>query len=169
MGDFFEPWRRKLGVVTLLTTCLIMGAWLRSDTWQDSLTIRLDERTEHRIVSSPLGVSWMKEHIIGMTFVTLRGEKSWPRFECIQLSPPDRQFRPYYKRVGYKTCQVFDKSGFIFGRTLLDELFFDIDSTFWVVPYWSIAIPLTLLSAYLLFSKTRTAKLTTIVENRILE
>ena len=34
----------------------------------------------------------------------------------------------------------------------------DLQATIWHVPYWSIVIPLTLLSAYLLFRKPRTPK-----------
>ena len=30
MGDFFKPWRRKIGVVTFEMACLAMADWVRS-------------------------------------------------------------------------------------------------------------------------------------------
>jgi hypothetical protein len=30
MGDYFKPWRRTIGVLTLLMACVFAGAWVRS-------------------------------------------------------------------------------------------------------------------------------------------
>ena len=30
MGEFFSGWRRKIGVVTLVTACVLMAGWIRS-------------------------------------------------------------------------------------------------------------------------------------------
>lgn len=155
MGEFLRGWRRKIGVVTLLLACMFLAGWLRSALAEDSLSIRLDKWTEQRFVSSAFGVCWLKVHTAGFKMETLTGEKSWIRFKSIQSPPPKQRFRPYYVGVDYKICQVFDKSGFIFGRTFLDEVFFDVEDTFWVFPYWSIVLPLTALSAFLLLSKPR--------------
>ncbi len=46
--------------------------------------------------------------------------------------------------------------GFHFGHGVPRQVY--ISHTFLVIPYWSIVIPLTLLSAWLLFSKPRAKK-----------
>src|SRR4051794_40257879 len=35
MGEFFKPWRRRIGVVTLLMALVFMGGWLRSHSFVD--------------------------------------------------------------------------------------------------------------------------------------
>src|SRR6266700_4979357 len=37
MGDYFKPWRRKLGVVTLLLACVFVAGWVRSLSTFDSI------------------------------------------------------------------------------------------------------------------------------------
>ena len=39
MGEFFKPWRRKLGIVTLVLACVFMGGWVRSYSAHDALNI----------------------------------------------------------------------------------------------------------------------------------
>ena len=31
MREFFKPWRRKIGVVTLVMACVLMAGWVRSE------------------------------------------------------------------------------------------------------------------------------------------
>ena len=37
MREFFKGWRRKMGCVTLLMVCALMGAWARSYSVFDSM------------------------------------------------------------------------------------------------------------------------------------
>jgi hypothetical protein len=41
MGTYFKPWRRKLGVMVLLFTCLFAAGWIRSLAYVDQIGIRL--------------------------------------------------------------------------------------------------------------------------------
>ena len=46
MGDFFKPWRRKIGVVTLVFACLVAGGWVRSLTVREVISIPLQDSEE---------------------------------------------------------------------------------------------------------------------------
>ena len=39
MGDYFKPWRRKIGVVTLMLACVFMGGWMRSIFFLDFISV----------------------------------------------------------------------------------------------------------------------------------
>jgi hypothetical protein len=39
MHNYFKPWRRKAGVVTLVMALVLMGVWIRSMFYQDGLMI----------------------------------------------------------------------------------------------------------------------------------
>ena len=41
MGDYFKPWRRKIGVLTLVMACVFMGAWVRSNSILDELLLHV--------------------------------------------------------------------------------------------------------------------------------
>ena len=36
MGDFFKPWRRKIGVLTLVMACFVAAGWVRSFVVEDN-------------------------------------------------------------------------------------------------------------------------------------
>jgi hypothetical protein len=39
MGDYFKPWRRKIGVVTLVVACVFMAGWIRSFNFADAIQL----------------------------------------------------------------------------------------------------------------------------------
>src|SRR4051794_20138993 len=41
--DYFKPWRRKIGVLTLVITCVFMTGWMRSFATWDGIQIPSDE------------------------------------------------------------------------------------------------------------------------------
>ena len=41
MPEYFKPWRRKLGTLTLLMACVFMSAWTRSLIMDDQISIPL--------------------------------------------------------------------------------------------------------------------------------
>ena len=58
MGEFFKPWRRKFGVVTLVMACGLAILWFRSQTKMDSLSFRVGNE-HHRLSSSRnYGLAW---------------------------------------------------------------------------------------------------------------
>ena len=145
MMDFFRGWRRKIGCVTLLLACVFMIAWMRSLLFLDyiSLTgwIVPGEKSSWIIASSEAGLEW---------------ERRWDEFESkreIQIEWYSIAHRMNHRtpRSGrYDTDSHWEFWGFQTDKSETDG---DCSCN-WVVPYWSAVLPLTLLSAYLLFSKT---------------
>lgn len=41
MSDFFKPWHRKSGVVTLAMACAFVAGWVRSDSDRDAVVISI--------------------------------------------------------------------------------------------------------------------------------
>ena len=105
MSEYFKPWRRKLGVLTLVFACVFAGWWVKS-----MFTPPLPYRLQIEFVRNGLRVGIQEANLSVMVVGTVTMITS--------------------------TGTWFDR----FGLT---------------IPYWSITIPLTLLSAWLLLSKTR--------------
>ncbi|MEI8017188.1 MAG: hypothetical protein WCH39_03260 [Schlesneria sp.] len=146
MREFFQSWRRKIGVVTLLMACVLMGGWMRNYFIRDSVNI-------------PTGSSSSIEFI--------------SRYQCLNLvvmwsSIPDSEmasFRIYHQKEEEEIG--FPAGKFLFGGFARDHFPFrpswfsfsnEVRTTSLMIfslPYWSITIPLTLLSGWLLLSKPR--------------
>lgn len=126
MHSFFHGWRRKTGFVTLVMALAFVGGWIRSlsvtDSWQ-----------------FPVGNRW---HV---GFVSHGGQFScgWDNLEEA-MSYEWRSFE-WRKSVAYQFHNIrFDFSGGKApkcGGGKPSQL---------MISYWSITLPLTLLSAYLL-------------------
>ena len=151
MGDFFKPWRRKIGVLTLVMACGFMGLWIKSS--KDCYFIQL---LGQRFAAGPNGIS---------IFVTPKYHFNWVTFHS---EPTDDRF-PFR---GFDGEWLWESQcpGFKFGKAEhVCGLPFQHATIFWVstAPYWSIVMPTTLLAAYLLLSKMRIAKPKTIAESGI--
>ena len=144
MGDYFKPWRRKIGVLTLVLACLFMAGWVRSLSQADTIALSGDNVTQNQLISSAGTVCW--DHI------SLKGVNGFPSnnadviFAILVSERPKR--RVFWQRswCGFETGQYISPQ---FGpvRGLIWRN--------WQIPYWSIVIPLTLLSAYQLLSRPR--------------
>lgn len=138
MGDYFKPWRRKIGVVMLFVTCMFASAWIRSYSVQDGLNIRVSDTTRYFFYSSIHGLVW--ENASGID------PKMNAAFPAILVSSQDANKNAVTLRnASMQMCR--------FG----DFQFSGDDSVliFVLIRYWTVVIPLTLLSAYLLLSKPR--------------
>ena len=140
MGEYFKPWRRKFGVLTLLVACVFAAGWVRSLQIADILQVRLDTNVQS-----------FGGYVVLAT--------SWPTF---QTENPVRRY-PIWITVAVRDCWLtvtndnlgpwaFDAFGFRM-RTQLHQIGAAV--RYYMVPYWSIVLPLTVLSAYLLLSKPR--------------
>ena len=72
VGDFFNGWRRKTGLVTLAMACAVMGLWMRSHVLIDGYEISVQDR-EHAFGSFHGYLnwrSWDREWGTGDTWVT---------------------------------------------------------------------------------------------------
>jgi hypothetical protein len=146
MREFFKPLRRKFGVLTLVIACVFMALWVRSCSVEDR--IYFPKRVEdfwvanaHAIISYNHSLAWLSEGCdavqIGWHWPKLRSKS---KVEVVRL---DEKYAAQIEEVSFFGFgQERESLGFYFGiRTF--------------VPYWSIVLPLTLLSAILLLSKPR--------------
>lgn len=143
MNGFFKPWRRKFGVVTLVAACVTAGGWVRSliihDTFQFPIrkhTTSFVETMNQRLTCS-----------IEFHNSTSGASPYWGIEATPEIDPLDDE--PFGWRL--RSC------GFGVGGNLDDspEYYWLIA---WQIPYWSIVVPLTLLSAWLLLSKPKQRK-----------
>lgn len=157
MGEFFKPWRRSFGVVTLGLACLLLAGWVRSLSRRDWIEIGSDPCVD-LLVSNRGNLMWechngyrlMKRPWLALSrlFVlrTSISAQRLRRFILDEFVESDSGFPPSWKNdfCGFKydeyTTSSPDGSGI---REVRVRVF----------PYWSIVAPLTLLSACLLLSK----------------
>ena len=154
MPTFFHGWRRKIGVFTLLVACVFAAGWLRSLSFRDGVSYRSGKLSKSEIYLSRDGVS--------CTTVRHNREDFFDGVETVWTSdsnpggvPGDGSSIPI-DISNFKTHIQW--CGFHFAYE--DGWANDPDVRFEAccVPYWSIVIPLTILSAYLLLAKPRVAQ-----------
>ena len=145
MREFFKGWRRKVGVVTLAMACAFMGAWLRSLIMRDEITVHGNPR--HTGVSMDGFVTWSR-----FAPDATKTEVTWT---AKQITPT---LRNECRRRGTYDWK-WECGGFLFGTITTQTLWWSRGMTFtttehyWQVPYWSLSIPLTLISACLILWK----------------
>jgi len=146
MGDFFKGWRRKIGVVTLLMALVAMGGWIRSQFIGDSMWF---DNTFGRL---HFGLASTQSDILIASSIDDGSQlrSSFPKFATTEADGfqenLDRQFEWHWRVLGFGHGESI--------RGLRSPRGFQI----WAIPYWSIVIPLTLLTAYLLLAKPRPNK-----------
>jgi len=133
MRDFFKPWRRKAGCVTLVLACAFAAGWVRSLFICDVLFV-------HRYVfgSNNGLLTWVLCQDQGESY-SYRAKKLEPVFLTlidVEWSSGWDKFRIGAGRNGNPT-----------GNRV----------KFAIAPYWSVVLSLTVLSAYLLLAKPQVA------------
>ena len=160
MGEFFKGWRRKAGLVTLAMACLLMVGWLRSSVVLDWFTIGYDAPNSHVVDSGSGCIGWVR-------IFDTRSEKQWTGGFCLpEMSWMTRINSSENRWLGVtgwddvpneRFVWRYRCAGFEFGEVEKDS----IEMSIAVIPYWSLVLPLTLLSARLIFAKPRKAKAAT--------
>jgi hypothetical protein len=130
MGEYLKPWRRKIGVVTLVMVCVPMGGWIRNRTYEDDIRVSIGD-TDHIFESYDDNIRWRG---LGPLDRDCQLEVEWI---TRPLLPP-------------RTLRLLIHQG----AGMAGSHYFDVVT----VPYWSIVIPLTAISAWLLLSKPRPTK-----------
>ncbi|MBS0205692.1 MAG: hypothetical protein JSS49_22550 [Planctomycetes bacterium] len=135
MREFFHGWRRKAGLTTLVVAMMLSGAWMRSYHLPDSLG---DSRNP-----------WLISHDGNLVWVSQSGPHKYPQvWDWYRFYTTDpvifaQGFRPAFE------WKCVRQRGFVvleFGR----HEFWGYAVNWLRIPYWTIALPLTLLSAYLI-------------------
>ncbi len=135
MGDFFHGWRRKLGVVALLMACLITTAWVRSLRVEDRLVFFSAKNALQSLHAWNGAVSWTSFY--GKTesdsVVLTKAFRNWSTFPAFTGLV---RYERYFLWLGvFPACEVSSAG---------------MQGAMCLVSYWSIVVPLMLLSGYLL-------------------
>ncbi len=148
MGEFFHGWRRKLGCVTLVMACVFMGGWVRSQFTFDDLEVPFGNAAcgvtsmgggldFYRLTTLDQTSAWSSTTYSSGTEVTVDADGT-----PMETTPWSAQHQIEWRR---------DWAGFHFGVSREGNRR-DEDC---MIPYWSIVIPLTLISYWLLLPKPR--------------
>jgi len=145
MGEYFRPFRRKLGRLTLAMACVFAIGWVRSVSIGDSL-------------------SWQCQKTVVIGF----GSNS-QSITVVRIIDPDEEWDPalvYPEWLSAPAARMFTVE-------MEEDPEFGLRWSRWgpfgigtandgksealalTAPYWSIVMPLTAISAYLLLSKPR--------------
>jgi hypothetical protein len=158
LSEFFRGWRRKLGIVTLLMACIVMVEWIRSLTNSTQFSVRAEKDACVGIQSANQVFSlfyWRFNHpsmnwdaqedieFVVYPFAEQPGAKNWPQGE----------FRWRIGDFGWQDSSIGP----------------DHRMMQFIAPHWSIAVPLSLLSAFWLLIKPRTSNQRNIIEPASIE
>jgi len=161
MIGFANGWRRRLGLRVLVLALVFMVGWIRSLAFYDEIRFHTAPDTTDGLISTDSSIGWERrtgfESHAGQSSSFMEFSVGHP-FVDISSSSDPRQSRWDWK---WYWCGFGDGSA-VYGSGLAETGF--EHHTFWVVPYWSLVFPLTLLSACLLLLKPRPLKQTTTVD-----
>jgi hypothetical protein len=144
MGNLFHSWRRTIGVVTLMMALVFMAGWIWSYSILDVVVCNGGRYTDGWLRSS-CGEIILNRYYSGDAEILL-GAVVW------EQSPLSSIFYFDFADIHWR----WRLGGFRFGESYDDRN--AIVATFFVIPYWSVVLPLTLLSACLLLTKARPTK-----------
>lgn len=144
MLTFFHGWRRKTGAATLVLACVFTCGWVRSRNTRDYIRFTT-KKAMYSCGSQPDGLTWKQFETPDFnlwfasppnTSIYFQINLRKPKFDVFASDAPEPKF------LGFHASEIPNQGRE--GRLVIR-----------VVPYWSIVIPLTVLSAYLLLSKPR--------------
>ena len=162
MRDFFKPWRRKLGCVTLVLACVFAGVWVRSLYGSDSTLFPTGKALSLQLISRSATLTirrfespYRVRPLIGNADrIGLVGAVKLDEMTTADIETTLDEI--IHAKVGNPYSWKFRFWGIEYGH--LDVRGMSLRVTVWKLPFWSIVIPLTLLSAWLLLSKQPPAK-----------
>lgn len=148
MPTYFKPLRRRIGVVTLVVACVFAAGWVRSLDRGDFLSSQLG-------LSCSIAGGLFHEFTTGAT-----NPNSLFRYHSAVM---DDWIIDPYRNPKWEHKWKWQLLGFGFSEYKYMALMKTgdmgrVDLAFYRIPYWSMVIPLALVSAYLLLSKPRAGK-----------
>jgi len=149
MGDFFHGWRRKTGRVTLLMACGFMGAWLKDlsgSASQQRVSFYSGRQTLEHLQNGDGGRIWWIHYYPN------------PDSDIFTFNDCYRGWNipPTFTEERWEHIRIFGKSVFYEFRFCVVHSV-EANGFLISVSHWSIVIPLTMLSAWLLLSKPRSS------------
>ena len=149
--EYFKPWRRKIGCVTLVIACVVMGGWCRSMHFYNKLIFPVGAHAELLVVSTNQFV------VLGFEFDEGRSS-SWDLYEYkvedtlpLNSTAEEKACNPLSYVRNFEWTSHWN--AFWIGGNF-DELpsYWLLE---WSVPYWSATIPFTVISLWLFLVKPR--------------
>lgn len=147
MGDFFKGWRRKIGCMTLVMACGFAGLWIRGHAIKDVYQFGNGRGPVYdTVVSSRYGLMWFRYE------ATDGSGYSWnPGWFAIPINASTELHSEECKIV-HDIKWRWSGWGFDFCDSGKGDRIHVVHRN---IPYWSLALPLTALSAFLLLTKPR--------------
>jgi len=136
MSDFFHGWRRKTGCVLLVMAFVLAGLWTRSFYHADQLSYATGKHSVEKLHSGNGFAVWMSYDVVW--------DQRFPAIEWNWVYPKDAYFNDQGAANGSKMEWQFNWLCIGSGKVANNS------NRVRFISYWSITIPLTLLSAYLL-------------------
>lgn len=150
MNGYFKPLRRKIGVVTLGLACVLMGVWMRSIVICDDLIAYSPETNA--------GQRWLTSYRSHMMIFSYRKRLKKPYLKYWSRHIDTENFGNRFPFSGFEGGWYWTGAGFGVGNAKQPRNSPTYGFDVFRAPYWSIVIPLTLLSAWLLLSRPRATK-----------
>ena len=161
MGSYFKPLRRKLGAVTLVLACLSVVGWVRSLSMLDVLTFATSDRLWRLTIEE--GELEITQYVRISGDPRLRENIGWK--SASNVDSRGRKSRHGYIMSNLAIADTKSEFlGFAYSTKKWVTPALDVDQSYFVFPYWSVVMPLTLLSAWLLLSRRRTGQLKPVSE-----
>lgn len=139
MRDLLRGWRRKVGVVTLLMACVFTGGWVKSRSLTDIVTFNFGTRSSELFYSFDSSLVWLHFQEKETARATTPEWDTVSKSRYSFFEDPDCDWNLRGAGFGFGSCSR--KSARIV-----------------ITPYGAIAVPLAVISAYLIFWKPRKAK-----------
>jgi hypothetical protein len=132
---FFSSSRRRVGLASLVLTLLAIGGWIRSEYVWDFLCFRVDPKHIYLVSSNCSVISW--DFRDWPSPIRLYGNTK-PQSSVIKSMTPEWhwEFYGFHAIKGHNTVSGHEISA-------------------WHIPYKFVVVPLALLTAYLLLSKSK--------------
>lgn len=150
MLESFRGWKRKVGCVTLVLACVFAVGWVRSFGTQDTLTVRLNPSAHHKLISVSGRLLVMTLSIDGGPIAIVHHWTVRPTEEnrfSYEVWFPDSSGTITKDHLSMAFWSSGTDGGAFYDSTIAVK--------WYQFPYWSIVLPLTAISAWLLLSKPR--------------
>jgi len=150
MGEFFHGWRRKIGCVTLVMASVFLAAWGRSHVSADKLTVALGGGIQYLVKLSPSSISLRRiGEVTHGPYQSVRVSKSGWSVIDNPVTVVDHQ------EDSSNTTEAKEDATGEWVIPIVSPVSITTEYDPFEVPYWYLITPLTLLSAFLLLTKSR--------------
>jgi hypothetical protein len=160
MSEFFQflirfsrGWRRKMGLSLLVMTCVLMGGWLRSVFVADGISWTRGSNVCEHFMSAEQNLTWQTTYNIEALLPSML--PVWHSSALDFTIVDDAADQPVWRwrflgfEAGEFTTQMTGDASY---------------GSFCSIPYWSVTVPLTLVSIWFLLSKPRPSNQKNITE-----